>query len=135
MRQFPQRKQKQSRIEIIPMIDVMMFLLAFFVLISMNVLPALGLKVALPHSKQTEKVVNQKKITLTIAEDGKTYLDGQLVETAALESRLQGLAGQEQKPTVIIAGDGASRLQNLVDVLDALKKANIPAASIIAKGQ
>jgi len=54
MRAWPQRARKSVRIEIIPMIDVMMFLLVFFVLISINVLPALGLKVALPHSALCE---------------------------------------------------------------------------------
>lgn len=39
---------KKARIEIIPMIDVMMFLLVFFVLISLNVIPALGIKTSLP---------------------------------------------------------------------------------------
>lgn len=48
MRTWPKRPTKSVRIEIIPMIDVMMFLLVFFVLISIHVLPALGLKVALP---------------------------------------------------------------------------------------
>ena len=41
MRSWPLRTRKASRIEIIPMIDVMMFLLVFFVLISINALPAL----------------------------------------------------------------------------------------------
>jgi len=50
MRSWPARVRKASRIEIIPMIDVMMFLLVFFVLISINALPALGLKVALPYA-------------------------------------------------------------------------------------
>ena len=42
MRSWPEKKERRARIEIIPMIDVMMFLLVFFVLISLNVLPALG---------------------------------------------------------------------------------------------
>ena len=39
MRNWPARPRKAPRIEIIPMIDVMMFLLVFFVLISLNSLP------------------------------------------------------------------------------------------------
>ncbi|MEI6469787.1 MAG: biopolymer transporter ExbD, partial [Betaproteobacteria bacterium] len=45
MRTFPDFAVKKARIEVIPMIDVMMFLLVFFVLISINVIPAGGLKV------------------------------------------------------------------------------------------
>ena len=44
--------RKKARIEIVPMIDVMMFLLVFFVLISLHVIPALGIKTQLPTSSQ-----------------------------------------------------------------------------------
>ena len=61
MRTFPDFAVKKARIEVIPMIDVMMFLLVFFVLISINVIPAGGLKVALPSLSTLEKNVVPKK--------------------------------------------------------------------------
>lgn len=134
MRQFPQRRERQARIEIIPMIDVMMFLLAFFVLISMNVLPALGLKVALPSSAGPQKIEEPKRITLTIDRDGHLQVDGKPTEVSQLAAALRAEAGND-KPSVIIAGDGRSNLQILVDVLDQLKDAGLPAASIIAKAK
>ena len=60
MRNWPERKRSRARIEIIPMIDVMMFLLVFFVLISTNVLPALGLRVALPHAAAPDQAYSQR---------------------------------------------------------------------------
>ncbi|MGF6242127.1 MULTISPECIES: ExbD/TolR family protein [Paraburkholderia] len=134
MRQFPQREVRRARIEIIPMIDVMMFLLAFFVLISMNVLPALGLKVALPSSASPEKVQEQKRITLTIDQGGDVLVDGKPTPVAQVAAALRSIAGND-KPSVIIAGDGHSNLQVLVDVLDQLKDAGLPAASIITKAK
>jgi len=134
MRQFPQREVRRARIEIIPMIDVMMFLLAFFVLISMNVLPALGLKVALPSSASPEKVQEQKRITLTIDQSGDVLVDGKPTPVAQVAAALRSIAGND-KPSVIIAGDGHSNLQVLVDVLDQLKDAGLPAASIITKAK
>lgn len=134
MRSWPERRQRRARIEIIPMIDVMMFLLAFFVLISMNVLPALGLKVQLPQSAQTEKVIDQKKVTLTIDKDGQTFLDGQFIATDLLASELRRMTA-DKKTSVIIAGDGSGHIQSLVDVLDALKEAGVASASIIAKAK
>lgn len=134
MRSWPERRQRRARIEIIPMIDVMMFLLAFFVLISMNVLPALGLKVQLPQSAQTEKVVDQKKVTLTIDKEGQTFLDGQSITPDQLAPELRRMTA-DKKTTVIIAGDGSGHIQNLVDVLDALKEAGVASASIIAKAK
>ncbi|MET0348548.1 MAG: biopolymer transporter ExbD, partial [Rhizobacter sp.] len=111
MRSFPQRKQRQARIEIIPMIDVMMFLLVFFVLISTNVLPALGLNVALPGSAQPDPIKDEPlRITLTVDKDGAVYVDGQATPMADVAARLKALAGVKTAK-VIIAGDGSSNLQ------------------------
>ncbi|WP_018411384.1 ExbD/TolR family protein [Methyloversatilis thermotolerans] len=133
MRSFPQRKQRQARIEIIPMIDVMMFLLVFFVLISTNVLPALGLNVALPGSAAPDPVKDEPlRITLTVDSDGAVYVDGEATPMASVADRLKQRAG-DRKAQVIIAGDGGSNLQTLVELLDQLKMAGMPAASIIAK--
>ncbi|HIV71864.1 MAG TPA: biopolymer transporter ExbD [Candidatus Aquabacterium excrementipullorum] len=135
MRSFPQRKQRQARIEIIPMIDVMMFLLVFFVLISTNVLPALGLNVALPGSAQPDPIKDEPlRITLTVDKDGAVYVDGKASPMKQVAERLKTLAGSKQAK-VIIAGDGSSNLQTLVELLDQLKAAGMPAASIVTKRQ
>jgi biopolymer transport protein ExbD len=131
MRHWPPRRRRPARIEIIPMIDVMMFLLVFFVLISSNVLPALGLRVALPASGHPEHVPATKRVTLTLAADSQVYLDGTPVPVGQLTDRLRGLQTPDSKLVVIIAGDKGANMQALVDVLDALKAADVPAASII----
>jgi biopolymer transport protein ExbD len=132
MRAWPVRPRKSPRIEIIPMIDVMMFLLVFFVLISLNALPSRGLKVALPYAADAAHLDVPKRVTVTLAANGDVYLDGTKTDLAGLGSQLQVLA-QNTKLTVIIAGDQNARLQPLVSVLDALKGAGIGSASIIAK--
>ncbi len=117
------------------MIDVMMFLLVFFVLISTNVLPALGLKVALPGTAAPDPIKDEPlRITLTVDRNGAVYIDGQLTPMGELAARLKALAGSRQAK-VIIAGDGSSNLQTLVDVLGQLKAAGMPAASIVTKRQ
>lgn len=132
MRAWPERKRKSARIEIIPMIDVMMFLLVFFVLISVNVLPALGLKVALPHSSAPAHLEEPRRITITIAQDGSVFLDGEATTVERLPEQLRALRTSSQI-AVIIAGDRRVVLQYLVNVLDALKHAGVPAASIITQ--
>ena len=132
MRTWPARSRKTVRIEIIPMIDVMMFLLVFFVLISIHVLPALGLKVALPHSASPARIDELKRVTVTMTSDGSIYLDGEKTSLQQLPGQLHALQA-ESKIAVIIAGDEHSMLQQLVDVLDAMKHADVPAASIVTK--
>ena len=114
------------------MIDVMMFLLVFFVLISLNALPARGLKVALPYSADAARLDVPKRVTLTLTADGEVYLDGARTPLDEVGPRLEGMQ-RDNKLTVIIAGDQSARLQPLVRVLDALKRAGISSASIVTR--
>jgi len=135
MRNWPPRTRARARIELIPMIDVMLFLLVFFVLISSNVLPALGLRVALPKSGAPEHLAVVKRVTLTIAADAQLYIDGDRVQPDALAARLRGMQTPGTTLSVIIAADKAANMQALVAALDALKAADVPAASIITQSQ
>jgi len=132
MRSWPQRTRKSVQIQIIPMIDVMMFLLVFFVLISINVLPALGLNIQLPHSALPAKIEESKRVTVTIGQDASIYLEGEKTTLQQLPDQLRAL-NAKSKISVIIAGDERTMLQPLVDLLDALKRGDIPAASIVTK--
>ena len=124
MRQWPRKRENRARIEIIPMIDVMMFLLVFFVLISINVLPALGLKVTPPASSQSDKITDRARVQVGIDRDGHTFLDGQPIELSALPDKLREASAGKQL-SVVVTGDEAAPLQNLVSVMDALKIAGV----------
>ncbi|PWB80172.1 MAG: biopolymer transporter ExbD [Methylocystaceae bacterium] len=133
MRSWPERRERHARIEIIPMIDVMMFLLVFFVLISINVLPALGLKVTPPSSARPDKIVERTRVTIGIDREGNNFLDGQPVSLVELPDRLRGLASDDKPLAVVISGDEGAGLQKLVAVLDALKAAKVASASIVTR--
>jgi len=114
------------------MIDVMMFLLVFFVLISLNALPALGLRVALPYSSNPTHLEVNRRVTVTLSAEGEVYVDGEKTTLEGVTARLRALA-HDTKLTVIISGDRNARLQPLVSVLDALKRAGIVSATIITR--
>lgn len=135
MRRFPSIPRKKSRIEIIPMIDVMMFLLVFFVLLSINVIPALGLKVKLPVSAQAQDQRPPVRVLLGIPASGAYTVDGQAVADLPTVTRLllQRKQQASQGIAVIIQGDEAAPLQKLVDVMDALKASGLDAMTISAK--
>jgi biopolymer transport protein ExbD len=134
MRSWPTRPYKPVRIQVIPMVDVMMFLLVFFVLISIHVLPALGLKVALPHSSAAAKIDEVRHVTVTLTADGDIYLDGNPTTAQDLPDQLRTLSARS-KVAVVIAGDERSHLQPLVDVLGALQKSGIAETSITTKAK
>lgn len=119
------------------MIDVMMFLLVFFVLISINVIPALGLKIKPPSSAKPDQIVERQRVQISIDRDGKTFLDGQPVGIGDIPERLAAAAAIDpaKKVAVVIAGDEGTALQNLISVLDALKLAGVGSAQIVARNK
>jgi len=134
MRNFPAYEKKSSRIEIIPMIDVMMFLLVFFVLISLNVIPMTGVKTALPTAGVTEQVNPKNRVVITMLKNGEMMVDDTKAQIANLGLLLlQKKSDFGDNFSVLINGDEASSLQNLIDVMDVLKKNNISAMTIAAK--
>ena len=132
MRSWPTRVRGKSRLEIIPMIDVMMFLLVFFVLISLNALPALGLRVALPYAANPTHLEVTRRVTLTLTAAGEVFLDGERTSLEGVTERLRSYA-RDTKLTVIISADRDAHLQPLVSVLDALKSAGVVSATIVAR--
>ncbi len=120
---------KKARIEIIPMIDVMMFLLVFFVLISLNVIPALGIKTTLPGSAMPEKLQVHKHALVTIAPSGQVQLDGSDYSLAGLSSALKQLKAAGDID-VVINSDKDVSVQQLVDVMDSIKSSGITAIAI-----
>jgi biopolymer transport protein ExbD len=68
------REIKQTKIEIIPMIDTMFFLLVFFILASLNVIDMKGSRVDLPDSVNQDAQA-RAKVTITITKDQKVSVN------------------------------------------------------------
>ncbi|MBW9333643.1 biopolymer transporter ExbD [Herbaspirillum sp. RU 5E] len=135
MRSWDEPKKRKARVEIIPMIDVMMFLLVFFVLISLNVIPALGLKTQLPSSSTAQDLKPQTKAVITIAKDDVIQVDGENTTLDALTARLGKLRKEGEKLNLIINSDRGVEVQRLVDVMDTLKKGGFDSISIATRKQ
>jgi biopolymer transport protein ExbD len=134
MRQWQQSPRKKARIEIIPMIDVMMFLLVFFVLISVNVIPALGIKTQQPNSSQVQNLKTpDKQVVVTLGREGLIQLDGQAVELDRLVSAIKAKANASEQIAVIVNSDKGAEVQTLVDVMDAIKAAGLGKVALAAR--
>jgi biopolymer transport protein ExbD len=134
MRQWQQSPRKKARIEIIPMIDVMMFLLVFFVLISVNVIPALGIKTQQPNSSQAQDLKTpDKQVMVTLGREGLIQLDGQAVELESLVSAIKAKASASEQIAFIVNSDKGAEVQTLVDVMDAIKAAGLGKVALAAR--
>jgi len=134
MRQWQQSPRKKARIEIIPMIDVMMFLLVFFVLISVNVIPALGIKTQQPNSSQVQNLKTpDKQVVVTLGREGLIQLNGQAVELDRLVNAIKAKASASEQIAVVVNSDKGAEVQTLVDVMDAIKAAGLGKVALAAR--
>lgn len=100
------RQPKRGRIEIIPMIDVMFFLLATFMLASLSMQHLNAVDVKLPQGAAAP-LEQKAPVTLTVTPDGKLYLDKTPVTLDTLAPTLKTLLNPAD-PSVIIAADDAA---------------------------
>ena len=123
----------KPRVEVIPMIDIMMFLLVFFVVISLRMIAGTGVPMEIPSSKTTQSI-KSSTVTVGITKTGETVIDGKPVTQEELKTKLTEL--KKQKPVdVVLAGDKDVPLQSLLQVMDAIRGAGISSVGIAAKAE
>ena len=134
MSRWPDVPRKKTRIELVPMIDVMMFLLVFFVLISINVIPALGLKTKLPQSSQAKEERPPLRVVVTLPATEGIQVDGESVSLSHLADKLAAKRSASDKAiSILINGDESVELQRLINVMDVIKSRGFDSVSIAAR--
>jgi biopolymer transport protein ExbD len=134
MRHWQQTQRKKARIEIIPMIDVMMFLLVFFVLISVNVIPALGIKTQQPSSSQVQQLKTKDvQVVVTLGKEDTIQVDGKNIQLKELASAVRQKAGGSDQIAISVNSDKGAEVQTLVDVMDEIKKSGLGKVSLAAR--
>lgn len=126
------RKPKKGRIEIIPMIDVMFFLLATFMLASLAMQKINSLPVNLPQGK-AEIVDVSKKITLTIDKNNLLYLNNSLVALDQITQKISPLINSGFDDTIIINADKSSSHGVVTESMLKAKEAGAKHFSIVVK--
>jgi biopolymer transport protein ExbD len=132
---FEDTPKRHARIEIVPMIDVMMFLLVFFVLLSINVIPSRGLKAELPQSNAAIQKMPAPPIIVTLAHDGALQVGEARVTDATLVAEIRRQAKGDDTPLVVVKGDAQATVQQMVAVMDALQAGGIAKVSIATRAK
>src|ERR1700693_6166150 len=106
--QIRQRTTKRARIEIIPMIDLIFFLLVFFMVSSLAMTKINSLPVALPKTSSSPEAIKQD-IILTVKKDGTLYINKTPTNLDALKSQLAyEMHDHPQDVVVVNADEGGS---------------------------
>jgi len=100
------RSHRRGRIEIIPMIDVMFFLLATFMLASLSLQNLHSLPIDLPRG-QTTPLQAKTPVTLTVTRAGDIFLNETAVTLEMLATTLQAMLPSADA-NVVVAADSAA---------------------------
>jgi biopolymer transport protein ExbD len=125
--------RERPRLEIIPMIDIMMFLLVFFVMIVLRMIPDSGVTLSLPGASTAQQLPHTQ-IVIIIDAQGQLHIKDQTVTPDSLATYLQEVKTTHDTD-VIIAGDKGTKLQQLMSVMDIVRKAGISDIGIATKNQ
>lgn len=124
-------ERERPRLEIVPMIDIMMFLLVFFVMIVLRMIPDSGVTLSLPGASTAQQLPHTQ-VVIIIDQQGAIHVKDQVMTPDALETYLQGVKATNDTD-VIVAGDKGTKLQQLMDVMDLTRKAGITNIGIATK--
>ena len=124
------RLARRARIEIIPLIDIMFFLLATFVMVSLSMVKNQGLPVKLPVASTSAPQDRKDFTSITVNDKGEFFFNKEPIARADLGTRLQALKNSQADPKIFINGDGKTQFENVVTILDEVRKAGISKVAI-----
>jgi biopolymer transport protein ExbD len=127
--------KKHARIEIIPLIDIMFFLLASFMMVSLSQVSMKGWKVTLPEGS-SGKVQNKKDyISLSVDKDGTYYFDKQIIKLEDILPRLKLIYTTNPEAKIFIRGDQEAVHGNVTRMLDQIRASGFTKLSFEIKSK
>jgi biopolymer transport protein ExbD len=118
-------------INITPMLDLAYVLLVIFII--MTTATVQGMKVNLPKASAAPSLAQQTTKAITVASDGKLFLDTIPVTLPELEQRLVQQRALTPEFPIVVRGDSQTPYQNVVDVLDLLGRLNFSQVGMATK--
>jgi biopolymer transport protein ExbD len=121
---------RKARIEIIPMIDIMLFLLVFFAMLTLRMIPTSGQMSKLPTSSTTSAMPTPK-LLIEIRKTGEFYVDGKALSTQSITEMVR--SREPAKLAVTIAGGDDASLQQVMLVIDAVRTGGATQVGLAAR--
>ena len=130
MRRRDFRENKQPLVMIIPMIDIMLFLLVFFMLGTIYMVQTNNFNVNLPQTEGESRDVQPKIISITVTESGEVMFDDKKVLPKNLPQLVNHTLTKDSESIFVIYGDKSARYEKIVGVLEILKKSGVRHVSV-----
>ena len=120
-----------DEINITPMLDLAYVLLIIFII--MTTASVQGIKVNLPKASAAPSLAKPKTKAITVAGDGKIYLDTYPVTMTELETSLKAAKAAIPDLPVVIKGDAKVQYEKVVEVMDLLGRLDITHLGLVTQ--
>ena len=124
------RSKRRARIEIIPLIDIIFFLLATFVMVSLSMVRNRAIHLNLPAAATATPEQPDDFATISIDAAGNLFFNKQPVDAAQLDAALKQLLAANPEPSVYIHGDAGVAFGKAIAVLDEARSLGITKVAI-----
>jgi biopolymer transport protein ExbD len=126
------RTIKRARIEIIPMIDTIFFLLVFFMISTLSMTRYTGMPVNLPKAATGQQPASESA-SVTITSDGKVFIDKQEVPRENIRTVLQQRLSANPELLILINADERAEHGMVVDLMDEARQVGVARMAIAVK--
>ncbi|WP_038172535.1 biopolymer transporter ExbD [Verrucomicrobium sp. BvORR106] len=116
---------KKARLEIVPLIDIMFFLLASFMMVTMSMTKQRTIDVNLPAAATSHSNLKPDVISLAVDARGQVFLDKDMISLEALDQMLKERLSANKELPVYISGDAATPHGAMIAVLDYVKRCGV----------
>jgi len=128
----PRKEPEKARIEVIPMIDIIFFLLVFFMLSTLSMTINRGLPVNLPKAASSQREPGES-FNITVTREGDIFLNKEPITLQNMGQRVKAALASNPQLAVVINADGQVLHSTVVDILDELRQAGVSGLAIAVK--
>jgi len=122
----------EARIEVVPLIDIMFFLLAAFMLVSLSMTQLQRVPINLPQASTGVPDSKEPPYQIAIDANGVTTWEGKIVTLSEITARLKAAAASLET-RVLISADEEARHKQVLGVLNAVRDAGVEKVSFETK--
>ena len=128
----PRKEPEKARIEVIPMIDIIFFLLVFFMISTLSMTMNRGLPVNLPKAASSQRDLRES-FNITVTREGDIFLNKEPITLQEISQRVQAGLVKDPELLAVINADDHTIHGTVVEVMDKVRLAGISRLAIAVK--
>jgi len=128
----PRKGPEKARLEVIPMIDIIFFLLVFFMISTLSMTINRGLQVNLTKAASSQRDLRES-LNITVTREGDIFLNKEPVTLQEISQRVQAGLGKDPELLAVINADDHAIHGAVVDVMDKVRLAGVTRLAIAVK--